>query len=127
MKLLLDTKEFLLFVTGSLSLPDKIRQTVEDETNEVFVSVVTFWEISIKHRLGKLPLADEPHRYVPDTMKRHGMSSLPLDLVDVVEYRRLPAIHRDPFDRMLICQALARGLTFVTSDAMIMQYPVSML
>ncbi len=102
MKLLPDTKEFLLFVTGSLSLPDKIRQTVEDETNEVFVSV-------------------------PDTMKRHGMSSLPLEPVDVVEYRRLPAIHRDPFDRMLICQALARGLTFVTSDGMIMQYPASML
>ena len=126
MKLLLDTKEFLLFVTGSLSLPDQIRRSIEDKSNEVFVSVLTFWEISIKHRLGKLPLADEPHRYVPDTMKRHGLSSLPLEPADIVEYRKLPMIHRDPFDRMLVCQALARGLTLVTSDAMILQYPVSM-
>ena len=127
MKLLLDTREFLPFVAGSQSLPGKIREAVEDGTNEVFASVLSFWEISIKHRLGKLPLADEPHHYVPDTMKRHGFEGVPLESADVAEYRKPPAIHRDPFDRMLVCRALARGLTIVTSDALILQYPVTVL
>ncbi len=127
MKLLLDTKEFLLFITGSPSLSEQVRSIMEDETNEVFVSVISYWEISVKYRLGKLPLDDEPHRYVPDTLKRHGFTDLPLIATDVAEYHKLPLIHRDPFDRMLICQALARGLTLVTSDSLILQYPVPVL
>ena len=96
-----------------------------DPLNDVFLSVVSSWEICAKHGLGKLPLPDRPSVYLPDARRRHGIDDLALEEEAVLMSDRLPPLHRDPFDRMLICQALAHGMTLLTPDAQIREYPVA--
>jgi PIN domain nuclease of toxin-antitoxin system len=127
MRILLDTCEFLWFVAGDAKLSSKVASAVRDPHNEVFLSVVSFWEISLKHSLGKLPLPQPPAQFVPLQRERHFIAPLALDEAAVTELSTLPSLHRDPFDRMLICQAKAHGLTLAASDALIRQYPVALL
>lgn len=127
MKLLLDTKEFLLYVTDESRLSEPVKHALRCRDNEVFVSVVTCWELAVKQGIGKLSLPEDAARFVPRERSRHLFSPLPLDESDVSVLSRLPSVHRDPFDRMLICQAISRGLTLVTSDSLVLQYPVSVL
>ena len=91
------------------------------------MSVVSFWEISIKFNLGKLSLPQPPAQFIPRQRERHLLAPLPLNESAVAQLGGLPALHRDPFDRMLICQALAHGLTLASSDPLIRQYPVILL
>lgn len=95
--------------------------------NSVSFSVVSFWEIVVKFRIGKLPLPEAPSTYVPRQRKRHRIAELPLHGEAVSHLEKLPAHHRDPFDRMLVCQAIEAGLTLVTSDPLIQAYPVKTL
>ena len=90
-------------------------------------SPVAFWEISLKHSLGKLPLPSDPGQFVPAQREKHRIESLPLDEQAVAYLSSLPILHRDPFDRILICQAQAHGLIFASSDAAIRQYPLTLL
>jgi len=94
-----------------------------DPDNEAFLSSVSAWEIAIKHGLGKLPLPTAPECFVREQRKNHKIDTLPLDEASAFHLARLPDIHRDPFDRMLICQAIEHTLTILTSDPMISQYP----
>lgn len=123
MRLLLDTCIFLWFISGDNRLEYPVRD-VRDSKNEVFLSPVSIWESIVKHQLGKLPLPKPPAEYLPEQCKRHHISSLPLDERSVIQLSNLPTIHRDPFDRMLICQAKEHQLIFVTSDEIIRAYPV---
>ena len=127
MKILLDTCEFLWLVSGDARLSSKVITSVRDPQNEVFLSSVSFWEISLKHSLGKLPLPQPPSQFVPAQREKHLIASLVLDEVAVAQLSGLPALHRDPFDRMLICQAIAHGLNLASSDALVRQYPVALL
>jgi PIN domain nuclease of toxin-antitoxin system len=86
---------------------------------------VSAWEITIKHRLGKLPLADPPHIYIPNEREKHLLTSLPLEEQAVAQLNKLPSPHNDPFDRMLICQAIYHGCILLTSDEAITRYPVN--
>ena len=95
--------------------------------NEIYLSVVSIWEAIVKYQLGKLPLPHPPERYLPKQRERHQISSLPLDEVSVSQLANLSPIHRDPFDHMLICQALEHGLTIVTVDDDICKYAVNVL
>lgn len=95
-----------------------------DPENEVYLSSVSAWEIAVKHRLGKLPLGDVPVRYVPAERSKHGIASLPLGESDTLVLDKLPLLHHDPFDRMLICQAIANQMIILTPDPLITQYPV---
>ena len=95
--------------------------------NDVFLSAVSAWEIAVKHALGKLPLPDPPSRYVPKQRASRGIAPLPLDEDAALHLSLLPELHRDPFDRMLICQALAAGMLIVTPDPEIARYPVRTL
>ena len=81
----------------------------------------------VKYRLGKLSLPLPPETYLPEQRDRHRIASLPLDEESVKRLAQLPLLHRDPFDRILICQALTHDLTFVTVDAAIRAYPVNTL
>jgi PIN domain nuclease of toxin-antitoxin system len=81
----------------------------------------------VKHHLGKLSLPAEPGAYLSRQRARHGLVSLPLDEATILHLPRLPDLHRDPFDRLLICQAIRHGLTLVTVDAQIQAYPVETL
>ena len=124
MKLLLDTSTFLWWCEGSDRITAAIRAQVSDPTNEVYLSTVSVWEIALKHGLGKLPLPKPPEQFVPEQRERHAFRSLPVDEASVLQMPRLPSIHNDPFDRILICQAIEHGMTLVTPDHLIAQYPV---
>ena len=127
MKLLLDTHVFLWFISGDNRLPDAMRDSIRDLNNEVFLSVVSLWEVIVKHQLGRLPLPQPPEVYLPAQREQHRISSLSLDEASVSQVANLPPIHRDPFDRILICQAMQYGLTIVTVDDVVGKYPVSVL
>ncbi len=124
MKVLLDTCTFLWVITDSEDLSPKARRLFADPGNEVFVSSVSTWEIVVKHALGKLPLPVAPHTFIPLQRDRHAIESLPLREEATLHLARLPELHRDPFDRMLICQAIVHGLVILTPDDLILQYPV---
>nr|WP_295543361.1 type II toxin-antitoxin system VapC family toxin [uncultured Thiohalocapsa sp.] len=81
-------------------------------------------EALVKYRLGKLPLPASPHIYLPEQRRRHRIETLPLDEPSVARLAGLPDLHRDPFDRMLVCQALEHGLTLATVDPAVRAYPV---
>jgi len=126
-KILLDTCEFLYLISGDPKLSSRALSAILDPQNSVFLSAVSFWEISVKHGLGKLVLPEPPSEFVTKQRKLHRIESLSLDELSVAQLPGLPAVHRDPFDRMLICQALAHGLTLASSDPLIHQYPVTIL
>ena len=127
MRLLLDTHIFLWFISGDTRLPGDWREGIRDTGNEVYVSVVSLWEALVKHRLGKLPLPEPPESYLPTQRARHQLASLSLDEASVRHLATLPSAHRDPFDRMLVCQALEHGLTIVTVDPVFGAYPAPLL
>lgn len=124
MKLLLDTCSFLWAVRGDEQMSAEAVALFRDPANEVYLSSVSAWEIALKHQLGKLPLSDTPARYVPRERERHGIEPLALAEADALLLDRLPPLHADPFDRLLICQAVQHGMTLLTPDAMIHRYPV---
>lgn len=124
MKLLLDTCAFLWLIRGRTEASARARALFADPANEVYLSAVSAWEIAVKHGLGKLPLGDHPARYVPNERTRHGIAALPLKEADTLLLGKLPDLHRDPFDRMLVCQAIANQMTLLTPDPLIVQYPV---
>jgi PIN domain nuclease of toxin-antitoxin system len=127
MKILLDTCEFLWFISADPALSAAVRREVQDSANEVYLSVVSVWEVIVKHTLGKLSLPQPPAIYIPAQRSLHGIRSLSLEESAVQRLAGLPVIHRDPFDRMLICQAQDLGLILASSDTFIRQYPVTLL
>jgi PIN domain nuclease of toxin-antitoxin system len=127
MRLLLDTHVFLWFISGDPRLNAAYCDAIRDPANAVYLSVVSLWEAAVKHAIGRLVLPIEPTLYLPTQRERHGILSLPLDEPSVVELVNLPAVHRDPFDRMLICQARHHGLKIVTADSHFASYPVDLL
>jgi PIN domain nuclease of toxin-antitoxin system len=124
MKLLLDTCAFLWIIRDKPEASRMARALFSDANNEVFLSSVSAWEIAVKHRLGKLPLGNVPVHYVPGERDKHGIASLHLAEADTLVLDKLPLLHHDPFDRMLICQAIANQMTILTPDPLIAQYPV---
>lgn len=124
---MLDTCTFLWAIEGGKQLSDAARVALVDPDNDVFLSAVSAWEIAVKHGLGRLPLPEPPDRYVPTQRGARGIAPLALDEDAALHLARLPLLHRDPFDRMLVCQALAGALTVVTPDPDIARYPVRIL
>jgi len=124
MKLLLDTCAFLWIVSGSDNLSIRAKEFFSDKDNDVFLSAVSAWEIAIKHSLGRLPLPGNPEMIIPEWRRLHGVESLRLDEASVLQLPKLPTVHNDPFDRMLICQAIVHGLIILTPDENILKYPI---
>ena len=127
MKLLLDTHIFLWYISKDERLPAALRDAIRNLENQVFFSVVSLWETIVKYQLGKLPLPHPPETYLPEQRKKHQIASLDLDEASISHLTDLPQIHRDPFDRILICQAQEHSLILVTVDEQISQYPVQVL
>jgi PIN domain nuclease of toxin-antitoxin system len=121
--LLLDTCTLLWWAAGDPQVPERVADRLRDPEEQVFLSPVCAWEICVKYGLGKLPLPLPPDDYVPDLRRRLGIAALPLEETDALRLTKLPPLHRDPFDRMLVAQALARGLTLVTPDPAVRAYP----
>lgn len=124
MRLLLDTCTFLWLISDDDNLSQTVRDLFQDPQNEVFLSAVSLWEITVKYQLGKLPLPEHPRHYIPRKRQQHQIESLSLHEDAIQHLGNLPGIHRDPFDRILICQALQEGLVLLTPDPLIQQYPV---
>jgi PIN domain nuclease of toxin-antitoxin system len=123
MKLLLDTCSFLWVVSSPAAVPAHMLQLFREPENEVFLSAASSWEIAIKYGLGKLSLSEPPERFVPAEREAHGIAPLAIDEESTLHLARLPALHRDPFDRLLVSQAIVHGLTIVTPDPLVTQYP----
>jgi PIN domain nuclease of toxin-antitoxin system len=124
MKLLLDTCTFLWVVSGDTMLSHQTRKLILNPENECYMSAVSAWEIAVKNALGRLPLPAPPDRFIPAQRDAHGIDPLPLDEISALQLPQLPLLHRDPFDRMLICQAIANGMAILTPDEQINRYPV---
>ncbi|WP_035985291.1 type II toxin-antitoxin system VapC family toxin [Leptolyngbya sp. KIOST-1] len=127
MRILLDTHIFLWFISGDTQLSTDVRDAIRDSDNEVYLSTVSVWEAIVKYQLGKLPLPEHPEMYLPKQRNLHQIASLALDESSVIQLAKLPPLHRDPFDRMLICQALQNGLTIATVDTAVRAYSVSVM
>lgn len=123
MRLLLDTCTFLWILAGADELSPTVAEAVRNPDNEVYLSAASAIEIAMKHARGRLPLPDAPERYVPEARERHGVTPLPIDEETALHVGKLEELHRDPFDRLLVSQAIVHGLTIATPDQLIRQYP----
>jgi len=126
MKILLDTHTFLWFLGGNEELSKKARTLVENTQNEKYVSIASFWEISIKNSLGKLTL-DVPFAELKTEAIKNSFQILPITFEDTLQLNTLPFHHRDPFDRIIISQAMANNLTLLSRDNNFSQYNVNLL
>lgn len=124
MRILLDTCTFLWLVTDAPELSDAVRKIFVEIENEVYLSAVSTWEIALQYSLGRLYLPMPPEQYIPEQRTRHEISFLPLHEEATLFLKRVPRMHKDPFDRMLICQALVHDLIILTPDPLISQYAV---
>ena len=127
MRLLLDTHIFLWYVTADPKLEDKHAALIRDSANDAFLSVASIWEAIAKHSRGKLPLPAPITRYVRDLRQEQRIAVLPLDEGSTMRLLSLPPVHRDPFDRMLVCQAIEHDLVLMTADRILPSYPVKIL
>ena len=124
MKVLLDTCTFLWMNLDSPELSAKARSLLESAESELYLSAISAWEIALKESIGRLRLPEPATRYIPSRRELYGIEALPLDEEAVLQLPKLPGIHNDPFDRMLVCQAIVHGLTLLTPDEEITRYPV---
>jgi PIN domain nuclease of toxin-antitoxin system len=119
MRLLLDSHAFLWFLTKDAKLSERADNAIVGAT-DVYLSHAAVWEMTIKRGLGRLQLAEAPE----DMADASGMSLLPITLRHIQRVGGLPRHHGDPFDRMLVAQAIEEGLILVTRDATVQRYPV---
>ena len=123
MKLLLDTCTFLWTLSGVPPLPPRVAEMVRNPDNQVFLSTASAWEIAIKYATGRLTLPEHPERFVPAMRAERGIASLAINEESGLHASRLPSLHRDPFDRLLVSQAIVHGMTILTPDPMVARYP----
>lgn len=122
MRFLLDTHIFLFFINGDYSISKKIIDIINNHDSEKYISVVSVWEITIKLNIGKLKLKDDINS-IYQLLEKHGVKILQPSKSDFITYFTLPLIHKDPFDRLIISQALTNDLTLITDDQYIVNYP----
>ncbi len=122
MNLLLDTHIVIWWLTDDPTLSEDVKSTLDHEP-DVYISPATLWEVAIKQAIGKLR---EPAD-LPERIRDSGFRELPITFAHAIAADRLPPIHRDPLDRMLVAQARCEDLTLVTRDADIQKYEVSLL
>lgn len=123
MRFLLDTHTLLWWLSDPNVLSSEAREAVRNASNEIYVSAASAWEIAIKKRIGKLQAPDD----LETQIQENRFTPLPIDVRHALAVERLPPIHRDPFDRMLIMQARLEVLTLISRDDVIPQYEISVL
>lgn len=127
MRLLLDTHAFLWFVLNDPSLSLKAREFIADGDNEVFVSPASYWELAIKISLGKYSLSEEFDGFFASQLAQNDFTILPIQVRHVAALSRLPFHHRDPFDRMLVAQAMVEEISLVSGDGVLKEYHVDVV
>jgi len=127
MKLLLDTHIFLWLNSHPEKLSEKILEACSNTNNQLYLSHVSPWEIMIKQQLGKLSLDATLSKLVETQIDQNNMQILPIKLKHIYALNTLPAIHKDPFDRLLIAQAGIESMTLVSVDKNIQQYAIEVI
>ena len=127
MRALLDTRAFLWWIADSARLSAVARDVISDEANDILVSAASAWEIATKFRIGKLPGAEAVALDIAAQISGQGFEELAIGVSEAGRAGRLPGPHRDPFDRMLVAQALLRELPVVSVDSVFDRYGVSRL
>ena len=123
MRIILDTHIFLWLIDEDPRLTEDKVQIIINPKNEVFLSVASVWECVIKYQIGKLQFSQSPEIYLPRQRSKHLIKSLEISENTIKQLVKLPMIHKDPFDRLIICQSLEWDLTIVTEDRAILNYP----
>ncbi len=121
--MLLDTHVFLWLQTEPERLGESLR-LIEDPATDLLLSAASSWEIAIKHGLGRLPLPDPPDEYVPERIRLSGIIGLPIEHSHALAVSALPPLHRDPFDRMIVAQAIVLDVPVITADPAVIQYEI---
>ena len=124
MRLLLDTHAFLWWVGDSPRLSRRAKNSIANARNQCLVSVASGWEIAIKISLGKLRIDAALDRFLPEQLAANGFQPLSIDLKHTARVARLPFHHHDPFDRLLVAQAIEEELAVVTADPVFTRYGV---
>ena len=127
MRVLLDTHAFIWWVNGSERLPRRARRAIDNDSNVIFVSAASAWEIATKYHRGRL---DEAGAMAPDiagVIAGQNFEELPITVEDAARAGALPGPHRDPFDRMLIAQALSRNLVLISNESIFDRYGIRRL
>ena len=122
---LLDTAPLLYLMGAEESVPAGVRRELADPRTEVFYSQISLWEIQIKYQIGKLSMMDEPAVVMPRELERYSFTRLDMTDAAIFALSRLPPLHRDPFDRMLIAQAKMTGSTLISPNKVFSQYPIN--
>lgn len=124
MRFLIDTHVFLWFINGDTRLSQTVRTAIEEEENEVLLSIVSVWEIAIKNSVGKLSLAKPFAELIPEQIVENELELVPIQMDELKVVATLPLYHRDPFDRLLIAQAMTQDVAIASDDASFAQYGV---
>jgi PIN domain nuclease of toxin-antitoxin system len=124
--LLIDTQSFIWFVENNPKLPDSVRKTMENKDNDLFVSIASLWEAVIKSSMRKLELKRDITETI-NCISEVGFSILPIKPQHLIILHGLKQIHRDPFDRIIISQAISENFTIVSSDSVFRQYELNNL
>ena len=127
MQLLFDTHALIWWLTDSSRLPEAVRRAIFDPSNDKLISAATAWEITTKHRLGKLPGSDFIASDFSAVIARQGFEELSITVEDAARAGALAGPHRDPFDRILIAQTLARNLVLISNETLFDRYGVRRL
>jgi len=127
MRALLDTHTFLWWNMDDPHLSVNARQILADGSNEIYLSAASAWEIAIKAARGRLTLPEPPVSYVPSRMALHHFLSLPIQVSHALQVFKLPDLHQDPFDRLLVAQAQLEELPILTADETITRYEVEII
>ncbi|CAN5532991.1 type II toxin-antitoxin system VapC family toxin [soil metagenome] len=127
MRALLDTHVFLWWITDDERLSGRVREIISDGRNELFFSAASGWEIAIKVRLGRLEIPGNLERFVVDQVSRNAFQVLPIYLGHALHVHELPDHHRDPFDRILVSQAILEEMSLLSADSEIPRYPVEVV
>ena len=126
-KLLLDTCVFIWLTQEPSRISSRAAGALDDQVNDLFLSHASIWEIHLKSAAGKLRLPDAPRAWISQQLALRGVADLQIDLEPVHRTSELPPVHKDPFDRLLVAQALAQGLTILTPDPFIKKYAAQTL
>lgn len=127
MKILLDTCTFLWIALDPSRLGERASAFILDENNELYLSAASAWEIGIKYASGRLLLSQRPEVFIPKAREANAIATLDVNEESGLHAGRLPPLHADPFDRMLVAQAIIHGMTVLTPDPLIERYGVCVL
>jgi PIN domain nuclease of toxin-antitoxin system len=126
-RILIDTQIFLWLFGDSIRISPKVRNLLTDPDNTVYFSAASAWEISIKYGNGKLKLPADPATFVPDRLRRANFNWLEINHGHALAVADLPPIHKDPFDRLLITQAIVENISLLSADKIFGEYPVKLI